>query len=174
MKRRGATLLELVVVGSLFLAMAAALWMIHDATVTVERRVSLKVDVDREVFAAVRHIDACLRECRLVKPADWYSNPQPVDSLELQPLRVDASGQPVLNSQGVPQFGAPYTIAFQNQQLIRPDTKKVMARLGRGGQARFLRVSQGMLQMNLEIEKIGFRNQTTSRQLTFKFSLFNQ
>lgn len=173
-RKRGSTLLELVVVGSLFLAMLAALWMIHDATVTVERSLSLKVDLDREIFAAVRHLDACLRECRLVRPADWYGNPQPVSSLELQPLRVAADGQPVLNAQGVPQFGTAYTIVFEHEELVRSDTKRRLARLGRHGQASFLRTSQGMLEMKLQLEKTGFREKTTSRQLTFKFSLFNQ
>jgi len=175
MKRRlGSTLLELVVVGALFLSMVAALWMIHDATVKVERSVSLKVDLDREIFAAVRHLDVCLRECRLVQPNDWYSNPQPVTSLQLEPLSVNAGGQPVLTPQGIPTFGAPYTIVFQNEELVRPDTRRRFARLGRNGRVSFLRSSQGMLEMNLEVEKTGFREQTTSRKLTFKFSLFNQ
>ena len=173
-RRRGSTLLELVVVGALFLSMTAALWMIHDATVTVERSVSLKVDLDREIFAAVRHLDVCLRECRLVRPNDWYSNPQPVTSLELQPLTVDPNGQPVLTAQGIPTFGTPYTIIFQNEELVRPDTGRRFARLGQNGRVRFVRSSQGMLEMNLEVEKSGFREQTTSRKLTFKFSLFNQ
>ncbi|MBX3168829.1 MAG: hypothetical protein KF760_15545 [Candidatus Eremiobacteraeota bacterium] len=173
-RSRGTTLLELVVVGSLFLAVAAALWMIRDATVTVEHNLSSKVDLDREIFAAVRHLDACLRECRLVQPSDWYSHPQPVTSLELQPLRVDSDGQPVLTAQGTPAFGTAYTIVFQNEELVRPGIRRRLARLGHNGRVSFLRTSQSLLEMNLQVEKTVFREQTTSRQLTFKFSLFNQ
>ena len=173
-KPRGATLLELMVVGSIFLCVLTALWMIYDATIAVERKVSLKVDLDREIFAAVRHIDAALRTSRLVQPADWFNNPQPVDSISLMPLSVGNDGQPVINTLGVPQFGTPFSIIFHNGELGRPDIKRRFAKLGPDSQISFLRSSQGMLQMSLKVEKKGFRDQTTSRDLTFQFCLFNQ
>lgn len=173
-RRRGSTLIELVVVGSIFLAVLAALWMIYDATMAVERKVSLKVDVDREVFAAVRHVDAALRTSRLVQPADWFNNPQPVDSISLLPLSVGSDGLPLLTALGAPQFGNPFTILFHNGELLRPDIKRRFAKLGANSQVRFLRSSQGMLQMSLKVEKTGFRDAVTSRDLTFQFCLFNQ
>ena len=173
-RKRGSTLIELVVVGSIFLAVLAALWMIYDATMAVERKVSLKVDLDREIFAAVRHLDAALRTSRLVQPADWFSNPQPVDSISLLPLSVGNDGQPLLTPLGIPRFGNAFTILFQNGELLRPDMKRRFAKLGANSHLEFLRSSQGMLQMSLKVEKTGFREQTTSRDLTFQFCLFNQ
>jgi hypothetical protein len=171
--RRGSTLFELLVVGTMFLSMLTALWMIYDSTITVERNITLKVDVDREIFAAARNLDAALKTSRLTRPADWY-DPQLVESVELTPLSLDTSGQPVINPQGIPQFGAPFTIAFQNGELVRPDTKRRLARLGSNGQVKFIRSGLGMLEMRLRIEKTGYRGQTTSRQLAFQFCLYNQ
>lgn len=172
-KRRGATLIELLVVGSIFMAVLTALYLIHDATMTVQRSVSLKVEADREVFAAVRHVDATLRGSRLVQPSDWY-NPQLADSIQLQPLSVTAGGVPVFSAFGVPQFDSPFTIQFQNGELVRLDTNRRFANLGPNGSVHFLRRTQGMLEMRLKVEKSGFREQTTSRELTFQFCLFNQ
>jgi len=173
-KSRGATLIELVVVGSIFLSVMTALWMIYDATMAVERKVSLKVDLDREIFAAVRHVDAALRASRLVQPADWYNNPQPVDNISLLPLSVGSDGLPLLTAAGLPRFGNAFTILFDKGELVRPDLKRRFAKLGANSQVTFLRSSQGMLQMRLKAEKTGFREQTTSRDLTFQFCLFNQ
>lgn len=171
--RRGATLIELLVVSSMFLSIIAALWMIYNSTLKVERSVSLKVDLDREIFAAVRNLDAALKTSRLTQPADWY-DPQLVESIELTPLSLDNSGQPLVNAQGVPQFGAPFTIEFKNGVLSRPDTKRRYARMGSNGDIKFIRSSLGMLEMRLKIEKTGYRGQTTSRQLAFQFCLYNQ
>lgn len=171
--RRGATVIELLVVSSIFLVMLATLWMIYNSTLKVERSVSLKVDLDREVFAAVRNLDAALKTSRLTQPSDWY-DPQLVASIELTPLSLDSSGQPLINAQGIPQFGTPFTIVFQNGVLLRPDTKRRLARLGANGDVKFIRSSLGMLEMRLKIEKTGYRGQTTSRQLAFQFCLYNQ
>ena len=169
----GSTLIELIVVGSIFLAVLAALWGIYEATMVVERNVNLKVDLDREVIAAARNLDALLKTSRLEQPADWF-NAKPVDSIELLPLSVGDNGLPLLTSQGMPQFGTPFKILCQNGVLQRPDTKRRLARLGDSGKVQFLRSSQGMLDMNLQIEKTGYRGKTTSRQLTFQFCLYNQ
>lgn len=172
-KRRGATLIEMVVVGSIFFAVFAALYQILDATMAVQRSVSLKVDVDREVFAAVRHIDATLRATRLVRPADWY-NPQPADSIEVEPLALGADGSPLFSAVGVPLFEGPFTIRFQNGELMRLDTSRRYARLGNNGGGQFVRRTQGMLEMRLNVEKSGDRGQSTAREVTFQFCLFNQ
>jgi hypothetical protein len=172
-KRRGATLIELLVVGSIFMAVLTALYFIHDATMAVERSVSLKVDVDREVFAAVRHVDATLRGARLVLPADWY-NPQLVHHVEVEPLSVSPNGLPVFSALGIAQFDAPFTIRFQDGELVRLDTSRRFANLGTNGKVEFLRRSQGVLEMRLKVQKTGYRERTTARELTFQFCLFNQ
>lgn len=173
LERRGATLIELVVVGSIFLAVLTALTMIYNATLAVQRSVSLKVDVDREVFAAVRHLEAALRTSRLVQPADWYA-PQTVDSIELRPLSLGSDGLPLFTPQGIPLFGNAFTIRFENGELVRTDINRRFARLGTNGRAEFVRASQGVLEMHLQVEKTGFREETTRRDLTFQFCLFNQ
>lgn len=172
-RRRGATFIELLVVGSIFMAVLTALYLIHDATMNVQRSVSLKLDVDREVFAAVRHVDATLRGCRLVQPSDWF-NPQLVDSIQVQPLSVAANGLPEFSAFGVPQFDSPFTIQFENGELTRLDTNRRFANLGPNGKVEFVRRSQGTLEMRLKVEKTGYREQTTARELTFQFCLFNQ
>lgn len=175
-RARGTTMIELIVVGSMFLGLLTTLWMIYDSTWRVERNLSLKVDVDREVFAAVRHVDALVKTCRLVKPGEWSETAPPVDTIELKPLLVGADGQPMLNAKGFPDWGTAFTVSFAGGELVRVvDTeRRRLARLGEDGRAQFRRPSQGMLEMDVKIEKVGFRDQKTSKELTFQFRLFNQ
>jgi len=169
-------MVELIVVGSMFLGMLTVLWLIYDSTWRVERNLGLKVDVDREVYAAVRHVDALVKTCRLEKPKEWSTTAPPVDTIELKPLLVGDDGQPQLNAKGFPEWGTPFTVTFENGELVRiVDTdRRRLARLGATGLAQFRRPSQGMLEMEVRIEKVGFRDEKTSKALTFQFRLFNQ
>ncbi len=171
---RGATMIELIVVGSMFLGMLTALWAIYSTTMRVEHNLSLKVDLDREVYAAARHVDTLLKTSRLIQPAAW-KDPEPVDTIELQPLLVGADGQPVLNAKGFPNWGPTFTVSFLEGDLVRvSDKTRRLARLGAGGSGTFTRTSHGMLEMQIHLEKIGFRDEKQTRDLKFQFRLFNQ
>lgn len=175
-RARGATLLELIVVGGMFLGLLTTLWLIYDSAWRVERDLGLKVDVDREVFAAVRHVDALVKTCKLVKPAEWSTTAAPLDTIELRPLLLDENREPVLNAKGFPDWGTPFTVSFENQELVQvtDQQRRRLARLGATGLAQFRRPSQGMLEMDVKVEKVGFRDEKSEKELTFQFRLFNQ
>lgn len=171
-------MIELIVVGSMFLGMLTALWAIYSSTMRVEHNLSLKVDLDREVYAAARHMDALLKTSRLIQPAAW-KDPEPVDTIELQPLLLGADGQPVLNAKGFPNWGPTFTVSFlegeKGMELVRvSDKTRRLAQLGQAGSGTFTRTSQGMLEMQIKLEKIGFREEKQARELKFQFRLFNQ
>lgn len=174
MRARGATLIEVLVVGSLFLALVAAIWMIYHSTVRAQRLITLHSDVDRAVMAGVRHVDASLRSAELVEPHDWTA-PEPVESIELRPLKLDEDGDPVVSAEGVPEWGEPFTIVFENGELVRvTDERRVLARLGEDGSVRFIRSSWRMLEMEVKLTREDDRGQKASREMTFQFRLFNQ
>lgn len=174
MKARGATLLEVLVVSTVFMVLLLAIWLIYDATVRAERFITLNTDIDRTLMTAVRHVDADLKSSRLVEPSDWAS-PVPVESLQLQPLNLDASGEPVVTAEGLPDLGDPFTIAFERPELVRNAThRRSLGDFGENGSVKFLRKSKTMLEMAVVIEKEDQKGEKSSRTLTFPFRLFNQ
>lgn len=183
MRRRrplqGATLMEVMVVSTVFFMTVAAITMIYQASVRVERQVGLKSDIDRTLLAAVRHVDAALRSSRLVKPTrpDEWTTPQPTTVLELKPLKVADDGVPVVTADGRPVWGEPLLINFTQGDLIRQTSDgqlRVLAALGDQGELSFLRPSKGRLRMDVKISKEGVQGYKTFRETSFQFRLFNQ
>jgi hypothetical protein len=176
---RGATLMEIMVVSTIFFIIMAAILMIYLTSVRLERQVSLKSDVDRTLMAAVRHIDAYLKSSRLVVPVrpDEWTDPVPVTTLELRPLKLEPDGTPVVTAEGLPEWDPPFTITFEAGvgDLVHIDTdRRILARLGDEGDVTFLRPSKGMLEMNLKMVKTGAQEYQVARDTTFQFRLFNQ
>ncbi len=171
---RGATLIEVMVVGSIFFALLLAIWLIYESTVRVERLITLKSDIDRTLMTAVRHVDATLRSSRLVEPADW-TDPRPVESIKLEPLSLDENGEPRVTAQGLPEWGEPFSLSFENRELVRiAEQRRSLGNLGEGGSARFIRRSKTRLEMAVVVEKVSPRGEKGSREMTFPFRLFNQ
>lgn len=171
---RGATLAEVLVVSTVFSVLLLAIWMIYHSSVKAERLISLKADIDREIMAATRHLDASLKSSRLMAPNDWIE-PEYVTSLELTPLMLGPDGEPSVTAEGLPEWGEPFTISFENGELVRiTSERRVLARFGDEGTARFIRRSRGMLEMEVQLTKEGTHGARSSRQTTFQFRLFNQ
>ncbi len=171
----GATLLEVVVVGSVFFVVMTALIAIFQATVKVQRHIELRSDLDRTFLVAARHLDASLRSSRLVAPT--WSEPERSSRLELEPLVLGPEGEPVVTAEGWPELGPPFTIEFQAEsgELVRIDTaRRVLARLGDEGEVTFLRPNKGLLEMRLHLEMVGAQGTRTSRTTDLQFRLFNQ
>lgn len=175
-KPGGATLMEVIVVGSIFFVMLAAIVGIYMSTVRAERVISVKSDIDRVLMAAVRHVDAELKTARLTLPDDYdQEEPQYTETIELIPLKTESDGTPVVTADGLPEWGEPFTITFDQGQLFRLNPeKRVYAQLGDQGHVRFLRPSKQMLEMEVKVEKEGTQEYKSSRQSTFQFRLFNQ
>ena len=172
---RGATLIEVMVVGSIFFVMLTAIVAIYMSTVRAERVISVKSEVDRTVVAAVRHVDAAVKSAQLIKPDDYADDPQFTDSIELRALKSLPDGTPSVTAEGLPEWEAPYTIAFESGQLVRINPeRRVFATLGGEGFVRFRRPTKEMLEMEVRVEKEGEREYKTARQAIFQFRLFNQ
>jgi hypothetical protein len=176
---RGASLIEVMVVSAIFFMIVAAIMMIYQASVRVERQVGLKSDIDRTLLAAVRHVDASLRSSRLLKPTrpDEWTEPEPTTSLELKPLRVGDDGFPMVRADGRPEWGTPFLINFAQGDLYRQSSNgdlRILASLGEQGELSFLRPSKGRLRMDVKIGKEGPQGYKTSREISFQFRLFNQ
>jgi hypothetical protein len=175
----GATLMEVMVVSTIFFLIMGAIVMIYLTSVRLERQVTLRSDVDRTLMAAVRHIDGYLKTARLVVPVrpDQWTQPVPVTTLELRPFRLQSDGTPVVTADGVPEWDPPFTITFEaaTGDLVKVDSdRRVLARLGNEGRVSFLRPSKGMLEMNLKMIKHGAQEHQVTRDTTFQFRLFNQ
>lgn len=174
MRRRGATLIEVMVVGTVFFGLLLTIWLIYESTVKVERSISLKSDVDRTLMTAVRHVDSALKSSRLLQPSD-FTSPAPVTSIELRPLLLDAAGEPLVTAEGLPEWGDPFTIVFENHELVRVGTqRRSFGNFGTLGSVTFTRTSKTMLEMAVIVEKEGFRDEKSTRAMTFPFRLFNQ
>lgn len=174
MSRRGATLIEVLVVCSMFLVLMLAIWLFYDSTVRVERSITLHSDLDRTLMAAVRHVDSSLRSSKLLAPNDWNA-PAPVQTIQLRSLKLDANGEALITPMGLPIWDEPFTIAFENQELVRiGQSRRSLGDFGENGKVEFLRKSRRMLEMTVVIEKVNRRGEKTTRQLTFPFRLFNQ
>lgn len=188
---RGATLVEVLVVGSVFLLLLAAVLMIYTITARMESQVSLKSDLDRSIMAAARHVDALVKSSKLVSPErpDPMTNAEPVPqaSLTLQPLKLDEGGAPVITSDGFPEWGDSYDVIYDQDsgdliykqqtagsQAYGSSPKRVLTSLGKGSALSFVRPSKGRLEMNLEVKKTGAQDYEVERKITFKFRLFNQ
>jgi hypothetical protein len=172
---RGATLAEVMVVATVFFVMLAAVMMIYFSTARAQRLISVKSDIDRELMAAVRHVDAAMKSARLVLPDDFDDNPQYVETIELIPLKMEADGTPMVTAEGLPEWGDSYTISFEQGELVRENpTRRVYAKLGDNGFVRFIRPTKQMLEMDVKVEKLGTQGYKSSRETTFQFRLFNQ
>lgn len=189
---RGATLVEVLVVGSVFLLLLAAVLMIYTITARMESQVSLKSDLDRSIMAAARHIDALVKSSKLLSPErpDPMANitvPVSQASLTLQPLKLEQGGAPVITSDGFPEWGDSYDVIYDQDsgdliykqqpagsQAYGSSPKRVLASLGKGSALSFVRPSKGRLEMNLEVKKTGAQDYEIERKITFRFRLFNQ
>ena len=90
---RGATLIEVLVVTTVFSMLLVAIWGIYHSAVRAERLISLKTDIDRVIMTATRHLDSALKSSQLTQPNDW-TDPQYVTELELTPLKLGPDGEP--------------------------------------------------------------------------------
>ncbi len=173
-RQRGVTLIEVMVVGACFLGLLLAIWLIYESTLRAERLITLKSDLDRTLMTSVRQVDAALKSSRLLQPADTTA-PVPVESIELEPLLLDANDEPVVTAEGLPELGEPFTLAFEGHELVRNgEHRRVLGNFGESGSVKFLRRSKTMLEMAVVIEKVDQRGQKTTREMTFPFRLFNQ
>jgi hypothetical protein len=148
----GATLMEVMVVSTIFFLIMGAIVMIYLTSVRLERLVVP------------------------VRPDQW-TQPVPVTTLELRPFRLQSDGTPVVTADGVPEWDPPFTITFEaaTGDLVKVDSdRRVLARLGNEGRVSFLRPSKGMLEMNLKMIKHGAQEHQVTRDTTFQFRLFNQ
>ena len=171
---RGATLIEVLVVTTVFSMLLVAIWGIYHSAVRAERLISLKTDIDRVIMAATRHLDSALKSSQLTQPNDW-TDPQYVTELELTPLKLGPDGEPLVTAVGLPEWGDPFTISFENQELVRQTSeRRVLANFGDEGSVRFIRRSKGMLEMEVQLTKEGMHGVTSTRRTTFQFRLFNQ
>ncbi|MFA5506349.1 MAG: type II secretion system protein [Vulcanimicrobiota bacterium] len=172
---KGATLIEVLVVASVFSVMLAAIVGIYLSTVRAERIIAVSSDIDRTLLAAVRHVDSSLRSSQLIKPDDYREDPQYTTLLELRALKLQPDGTPVVTAEGLPEWDVPFTISFDQGDLVRmnPNTR-VLATLGPKGDVRFIRPSREMLEMEISMEKEGVQEHKSSRKATFEFRLFNQ
>lgn len=172
---KGATLIEVMVVGSIFFVMLAAIIAIYLSTIRAEKVIGVKSEVDRTVMAAVRHVDAAVKSAQLLQPDDYADDPQYTQSIELRSLKKQPDGMPMVTAEGLPEWEEPFTIAFENEQLVRLNPEmRVFATLGPNGYVRFRRPTKEMLEMEVKVEKEGEREYKSSRQATFQFRLFNQ
>ena len=173
--QKGATLIEVVVVSSIFAVMMTAIVAIYMSTVRAERVISVKSDIDRTMMAAARHVEASLESAKLLKPDDHDDNPQYTETIEIQPLKTEADGTPIISAEGLPEWDPPFTIVFDQGELVRVNPeRRVFAKFGGEGYVRFLRPSVGMLEMDVMVEKEGVQEYKSSRKSTFQFRLFNQ
>ncbi len=173
--RKGATLIEVMVVGSIFFVMLAAIVAIYLSTIRAERVIGVKSEVDRTVMAAVRHVDAAVKSAQLLQPDDYADDPQYTETIELRSLKTQADGTPMVTAEGLPEWEDPFTITFENEQLVRLNPeKRVFATLGANGYIRFIRPTKEMLEMEVKVEKEGVQEYKSSRQAIFQFRLFNQ
>lgn len=197
-RSRGATLIEVLVVSTIFSALLTVILMIYFSTMRAQRLFDVKSDIDRTVLAAVRHLDASLKSSRLISPDDWDA-PKETTFIELKALKRDATGEAVITPGGFPQWEDPYLIAFDQGELVRlkaagftedadPATfffspgppgssapeRRVFAKLGKQGEVTFLRPSLQMLTMNITVEREGERDYKSSRHSSYEFRLFNQ
>lgn len=173
--KAGATLLEVMVVGTVFFVLMAALLAIFQTSIKVQRHIELRSDLDRVFLVAARHLDASLRSSRLLAPT--WSEPEWVSRVELEPLVLGPDGAPVVTAEGWPELGPPIVIEFQTEtgDLVRTDdTRRVLARLGEEGEVSFYRPNKGLLQMRLHLEMVGAQQTRTSRTTDLQFRLFNQ
>ena len=171
--------MEVMVVGTMFFVLMTAIMLVYNSTVRVERQIALKSDIDRTLMAAVRHIDSSLKSSRLVKPLrpDAWTTPEAVESIELEPLKLAADGNPAVTADGFPEWGTPFTISFDKSkgELVRfTPEPRVLANLGKEGSLSFLRPTKGMLRMDVKIAKEGIQGYKSSRETSFQFRLFNQ
>lgn len=176
-RRLGATLLEVLVVCGIFFAVTAALMMIYFSMIRIEKQVGLKTDLDREIIAAVRHVDSSLKSSRILEPIrpDAWTTPVEVSRLKLEPLKLGADGSPVVTSEGFPEWGDPYEIFYENGELVRQtSSRRVLAKLRAEDEVAFLRLNKNLLKMRISAKKLGERGYETSRDTTFQFRLFNQ
>ena len=172
---KGATLPEVLVVSTVFFVMLAAIMAIYFSTSKAQRLISVKSDIDRELMAAVRHVDASVKSSQLLTPDDYDDDPQFVETIQLKPLKLDDDGRPSTTAEGLPEWGEPYTISFDQGQLVRVNPqRRVLAKLGGQGFVRFIRPSKEMLEMAIKVEKEGAQDYKSSRETTFQFRLFNQ
>lgn len=179
-KTTGATLIEVMVVSTIFFVVLAAIVSVYLTTVRVDRQVDLKSDIDRTLLAAVRHVDSSLKSSRLVSPVrpDAWTPAVAVTELELQPLKLNADGSPAVTAEGFPEWEPAFTISYKTAsgELVRTisGNDRVLAKLGPEGSLTFIRPIKGMLEMHVKIKKKGVQGYETSRESTFQFRLFNQ
>lgn len=171
---RGATLIEVIIVGGIFSAILSAVILIYFSTLRVERLVSVHSEIDRTMMIAVRHLDSSLKISRLEEP-EQQDDPVHVDTLVLLPLKFADNGLPSVSAFGFPEWEDPVRIAYEPPELVyQDDERRVLARLGDGGHARFIRRIPGMLELDLKVEKADTDGRISSREGVFEFRLFNQ
>jgi prepilin-type N-terminal cleavage/methylation domain-containing protein len=145
-RRRGFTLIEVLVAFSIFSALGLIVALSIRAYASNQLKGNLGTDVDRALSVTAGRLETLLRGCRVVTPAVGDTSL----TLEFQAPEMDENGLLVVTASGAPVWQTPRQVALVDEKcVISGDDPVVVGNLGPKGALVFERREARILAVSL-------------------------
>ena len=167
MKRRGLTLIEVLLTMSLFSMVLLAIYFIYTQTMVVQRKTGAQNQAYRAVMLAMKHVEMQLRGSQLILPSTWSPSLTPLTTVTyLYPtvqngqIVVDVTGTP--NWAGRAHFELDGIGRFSKVDETNAADSRVLSNLGPNGRVSFWRSERDLLRLRVYAEIADDFGRTTS------------